>query len=332
MSTSPNPPVALHFVGIDVAKAHLDVAVRPEGTRWQTENDEADIAALVTRLQQLAPTLIVLEATGGLEAPVVAALGMAHLPVAVVNPRQVRDFARASGKLAKTDTLDAAVLAHFAEAMRPEPRPLPDAAARLLDALLTRRRQLVQMLVAEKNRRHSTPAAVRPRIDQHVAWLETELADLDRHLQEQIEQSPLWRAKDDLLQSAKGVGPVLSLTLLAEVPELGTLTRQQIGALVGVAPLNQDSGTHRGKRRCWGGRATVRPVLYMATQSAVQSNPVLKAFYERLIGQGKLKIVALTACMHKFLTILNAMMRTQTRWEDRFISNADQAEPGTATA
>jgi transposase len=307
------------FVGIDVAKAHLDVAVRPGGDVWQAANDAAGIARLVTRLHRLAATLVVLEATGGLEVPVAAALATAGLAVAVVNPRQVRDFARATGKLAKTDTIDAAVLAHFAAAVRPEPRPLPDAAARVLDALLTRRRQLMQMLVAEKTRRHSAALAVRSRIDQHIGWLEAELDDLDGELRQQIEQSPVWRTKDDLLQSTKGVGPVLSLTLLAELPELGTLRRQQIAALVGVAPLNRDSGTQRGQRRCWGGRATIRAALYMATLSAVRSNPALQVFYQRLLQQGKRQKVALTACMHKLLTILNAILRDQAHWEDRIL-------------
>ena len=331
-SAKPQSAAAPQFVGIDVAKAKLDIAVRPDGQLWQTTNDEAGIAGLVERLRQVGPALIVLEATGGLERPVTAALGVAGLPVAVINPRQARDFAKAVGKLAKTDTIDAAVLAHFADAVRPEPRPLPEAEAQALDAVLTRRRQVVQMLVAEKNRRQPAAAAMRTRIDQHIAWLETELDDLNRELGRLIEQSAVWRAKEDLLRSAKGVGPVLAVTLLAELPELGTLSRQQIAALVGVAPLNQDSGKHRGKRRCWGGRATVRPVLLMATRSAVQSNPVLQAFYDRLLARGKEKMVALTACMHKFLIILNAMVRTQTRWEDRFVAETERRELGATPA
>lgn len=302
-------------VGIDVAKAHLDVAVRPTGDPWQTPHDETGIAGLVTRLCDLHPTLVVLAATGGREAPLAGALAVAGLPVAVVNPRQVRDFANATGKLAKTDRLDAAVLAHFAAAVRPEPRPLPDAAAQALDALLTRRRQLMQMLVAEKTRRHRAPSAIRPHIDHHIAWLEAELGDLDQQVRQQIAQRPVWRVKDDLLQSTKGVGPVLALTLVAELPELGTLTRQQTAALVGVAPLNRDSGAQRGKRQCWGGRASIRPVRYMATLNALRTNPALRAFYERLIARGKLEMVALTACMHKLLTILNAVLRDQARWD-----------------
>jgi transposase len=319
--TTTQPPT---FVGIDVAKAKLDVAVRPSGELWQTPNDAAGHAALVTRLQPVAPTLVVLEATGGLETPVAAALATAGLPVAVVNPRQVRDFAKATGRLAKTDRLDAAVLAHFAEAVRPAVRPLPDAAAQALDALLTRRRQLLQMLAAEKTRRHSAPPAVRPRIDRHLAWLEAELDELDRELRQQVEHSPVWRANDDLLQRVKGVGPVLSLTLVADLPELGKLTRQAIAKLVGVAPLNDDSGKRGGRRHCWGGRASVRAVLYMATLSAVRFNPVLRAFHQRLVAHGKPALVALTACMHKLLTILNAIVRDQTRWEDRLVA-ADQA-------
>jgi transposase len=310
---------AQRYVGIDVAKATLEVAVRPleAAAPWQVSNDDAGIAALVERLRSLGPGLVVLEATGGLETPLAVALWDVGLPVAVVNPRQVRDFARATGKLAKTDRLDAEVLALFAERMEPEPRPLPDAAARELGALLARRRQVVVMLVAERNRRHSSAVVVRWRLEAHIAWLEEELRGVEQQLHELILQHPRWRAREELLRSAKGVGPVLALTLLAELPELGRLNRQQIGVLVGVAPLNRDSGSLRGLRRCWGGRATVRAALYMGTLAAVHSNGVLRAFYQRLLEQGKQKKVALTACMHKLLTVLNAMVRTGTRWEDR---------------
>lgn len=301
-------------VGIDVAKAALDVAVSPTAERWTLAYTEREVAALVRRLTPLQPALVVLEATGGLEGPLVGALAAAGLPVVVVNPRQVRDFAKATGRLAKTDTLDAAVLAHFAATVRPTPRPLPDAATQTLAALVTRRRQLVGMLTAERNRLASAPRALRAEIQGHITWLQRRLGRLDEDLDQAIRTSPAWRAQDDLLQSAPGVGPVLSRTLLASLPELGALNRKAIAALVGVAPLNRDSGTLRGRRRVWGGRAAVRAVLYMGTLVAVRHNPVLRAFYQRLRAVGKLPKVALTACMRKLLTILNAMLKQQTRW------------------
>jgi len=302
------------YVGIDVAKATLDVAVHPTGARWTTTHTEREVAGLVTRLTPLQPALVVLEATGGLEGPLAGALAAAGLPVVVVNPRQVRDFAKATGTLAKTDALDAAVLAHFAAAVRPTPRPLPDAATQALAALVTRRRQLVEMLTAERNRLGSAPRALRAEIQAHITWLQRRLGRLDDDLHEAIRTSPVWRAQDDLLQSVPGVGPVLARTLLASLPELGRLDRKAIAALVGVAPLNRDSGTFRGRRMIWGGRAGVRAVLYMGTLVAVRHNPVLRAFYQRLRGVGKLPKVALTACMRKLLTILNAMLKQQTRW------------------
>lgn len=300
------------FVGIDVAKATLDVTVRPTGERWQLANEEPAFAALLARLRPLAPTLVVLEATGGFEHAVVAALAAAGLPVVVANPRQVRDFARATGQLAKTDTIDAQVLALFAERVRPTPRPLPDEAVQALDAVLTRRRQLVEMLTAERNRLGRARASVARRIRAHLRWLERELADVDRDLGRLIEQSPVWRAQDDLLQSVPGVGPVVSRTLLGELPELGRLTRKQIAALVGVAPLARDSGTLRGRRLVWGGRAPVRAVLYMGALVATRWNPVIRAFYLRLRAAGKPAKVALVACMRKLLIILNAMARSGT--------------------
>lgn len=309
MSTS-----AAQFVGIDVSKAQLDVAVRPSGETWTVAHDEAGLSALVARLRGLAPTLIVLEATGGLEVVLAGALATAALPVAVVNPRQVRDFARSTGTLAKTDRLDAQSLAHFAEALRPQPRPLPDAQAQELSALLQRRRQLVEMLTAEKNRLPLAARRVRPQLQAHITWLQQQITQFDDDLRALVRSSPLWRAKDDLLRSAPGVGPVLATTLVAALPELGTLTRQQIAALVGVAPLNRDSGTLRGRRTVWGGRAQVRTVLYMSTLVAVRHNPVLAAFYQRLRAAGKAPKVALTACMRKLLTILNAMLKHHTRW------------------
>ena len=305
---------AAQFVGIDVSKAQLDVAVRPNGETWAVAHDEAGLSALVARLRTLAPALIVLEATGGLEVALAGALATAALPVAVVNPRQVRDFARSTGTLAKTDRLDAQSLAHFAEALRPQPRPLPDAQAQELSALLQRRRQLVEMLTAEKNRLPLAAPRVRPQLQAHITWLQRQISQFDDALRALVRSSPLWRDKEDLLRSTPGVGPVLATTLVAALPELGTLTRQQIAALVGVAPLNRDSGTLRGRRTVWGGRAQVRTVLYMSTLVAVRHNPVLAAFYQRLRTAGKAPKVALTACMRKLLTILNAMLKHHTRW------------------
>jgi transposase len=310
------------FVGIDVSKAQLEVALRPTGQGWQVPNDAEGIATLVARVQAVEPTLIVLEATGGLELPVTCALAAAGLPVAVVNPRQAHDFAKATGKLAKTDRIAAGVLAHFAEAVRPTPRPLPDAQAQELTALLGRRRQLIEMLTAEKNRLSAAPAAVRLRLQTHISWLERELQDLDTDVGHLIRTSPVWREKDELLQSVPGVGPVLARTLVAQLPELGTLNRQRMAALVGVAPLNCDSGTLRGQRTVWGGRAWVRAALYMGTLVAVRHNPVLKAFYARLRAVGKAPKVALTACMRKLLTILNAMLKHRTPWHENYATHA----------
>jgi len=303
-------------VGIDVAKATLDVAVRPSDDTRQVANEASGIAELVAWLQALKPQLIVVEATGGYEAPLVAELGIARLPVAVVNPRQVRDFARATGRLAKTDRLDAQVLAHFGQAVRPTPRPLPDEQAQALAALVERRRQVVAMRTAEENRLGATRvAAVRARIQAHLTWLESDLSEIDDDLRKRLRTSPLWREQDDLLQSVPGVGPILSLTLLAELPELGQLSHRQIAALVGVAPLNRDSGTLRGRRAVWGGRGAVRTTLYMSTLRATRCNPPIRAFYVRLLAAGKAKKVALVACMHKLLTILNAMLKHHTSWQ-----------------
>jgi transposase len=302
------------FVGIDVAQAELVIALRPTEESWTVGNDEAGIAALLRRLRPLAVTLIVLEATGGYERAVVAALATAGFPLVVANPRHVRDFARGTGQLAKTDQVDAALLALFAERVRPEPRPLPDAATHALEALLARRRQLLDMLTAERNRlAHAVPAVARD-LRRHIRWLEQRLGHLDRDLDNQIQRTPVWRTKDDLLQSAPGVGPVVSRTLLGALPELGTLTHKQIAALVGVAPFPHDSGTRRGHRRVAGGRAPVRAALYMGALVASRCNPIIRAFYQRLVTAGKPKKVALTACMHKLLTILNAMVRSNTVW------------------
>jgi transposase len=303
-------------VGIDVAKAHLDVAVRPQREHRRYTNDAEGIAELVIWLRALAPRVIVVEATGGYEAPLVAAVGLADLPIAVVNPRQVRDFARATGQLAKTDRLDAQVLAHFADALRPVPRPVPDAQMQELAALVERRRQLVAMRTAEQNRLGAAPVArVRVRIQAHLTWLETELAAVDAELRQLLHASPLWRERADLLRGVPGIGPILALTLLADLPELGRLSHGQIAALVGVAPRTRDSGTQRGRRAVWGGRAALRAVLYMGTLRATRCNPVIRLFYNRLLAAGKAKQVALVACMHKLLTILNAMLKHQTPWQ-----------------
>jgi transposase len=302
-------------VGIDVSKHRLDVALRPSGETWAVAHEPDQIASLVRDLGQRHVDLIVLEATGGLEQPLAAALVAAGLPVAIVNPRQVRDFARATGRLAKTDRLDAAVLAHFAEAVRPEPRPLPDAATEALQALVTRRQQLIEMLTAERNRRATTPAPLRDRVEAHIAWLEQDLQATDDEVDHLLRTSPVWRVQDDLLRSVPGIGPVVSATLLATLPELGHLDPKRLAALVGVAPLNRDSGTLRGRRSVWGGRARTRQVLYMGALSATQHNPVIRSFYQRLVAAGKPKKVALTACMHKLLTILNAIVRDNRPWQ-----------------
>ncbi len=304
------------FVGIDVSKAQVDVAVRPTGKRWTLPYDETGIEGLIPQIVDLEPALVLLEATGGLELPLVAALAAAALPVVVVNPRQVRDFAKATGTLAKTDTLDAAVLAHFADAVRPEVRPLRDAETQALNSLTARRHQVMTMLVSEKNRLGSAIGAVSPRIEAHIAWLEQELSDLDKGLRQTLRQSPVWREKDDLLRTVPGVGEQLSLTLLANLPELGTLNRREIAALVGVAPYNRDSGTRRGKRAVWGGRSRVRAVLYMGALVATRHNPAIRDFYQRLLASGKPKKLALVACMRKLLVILNSMLKNGSPWCD----------------
>jgi transposase len=313
------------FIGIDVAKARLDIALRtgPAGEGSLTHfppvsNDEAGITTLLEQIAALdtPPTLIVLEATGGYHAPLTAALALAKLPLALVNPRQVRDFARATGQLAKNDTIDAALLARFAAVMRPPRRALPDEAEQMLRALLERRRQLVGMLTQEKNRltQPHLPLPVRSEIAKHLTFLEAGLSDVDRDLRGRIQRSPLFSEKAELLESVPGVGPAVTATLLAALPELGTLCRKKIAALVGVAPFARDSGQWRGKRTTWGGRSTVRSALYMATLVAVRFNPVLRPHYEQLLARGKPKKVALVACMRKLLTILNAMLKDKTRW------------------
>ena len=306
------------FVGIDVSKARLDGHCRPDGSAFHHDNDDDGIAAVVDRLTALRPALVVLEATGGLEAPLAAALGAAGLPTAVVNPRQVRDFARATGKLAKTDALDAAVLAHFAEAIRPEVRALPDEQARQLEAILARRRQLIQMRTAERNRLATTaPKPVRRDLASHIKYLDRRIKEMDRELEGAIRCSAAWREKDDLLRGVPGVGKVVAQTLLVALPELGTTGSRRIVALAGLAPLARDSGTLKGRRRIGGGRGEVRSVLYMAVLSAVRYNPTLKAFYQRLRAAGKPTKVAQTAAMRKLLTILNAMVRSGRAWDPR---------------
>jgi transposase len=306
------------FIGIDVAKAELVVAVHPSDAQWTVANDERGVRTLVDRLRETPPTLIVLEATGGYELLAVAALAAAELPVVVVNPRQVRDFARATGQLAKTDRLDADILARFAEKVRPAVRPIPNAEAQELDAMLTRRRQLLEMLGAERNRLGQVfgkgKRAVKKSLKTHIAFLERELRIADSDLNDAVRGSPVWREQDDLMQSVPGVGRVLSHTLLADLPELGRLSRREIAKLAGVAPLSRDSGTFRGRRFVQGGRGPLRGVLYMGALVAARYNPVIRAFYLRLVAAGKPKKLALVACMRKLLTILNVMVRTGSRW------------------
>ena len=305
------------FVGIDVCKAWLDVAVYEQKEGWRVSNDDAGISGLVKQLKKLKPQLLVLEATGGFEMLVVAELSQAGLPVAVVNAKRVRDFAKATGQLAKTDKLDARVLAHFAAAIQPQVRSLRSAEEEQLTALLTRRRQILDMLTVEKNRLVTVRAKMRTDIEAHIAWLSNSLKELNQEIEEFVQGSPLWKEKAALLQSVPGVGRVTSATMLGMLPELGLLNRQEIAALVGVAPFNKDTGGKQGKRRIFGGRADVRSVLYMAALSAKKHNPLIRTFYTRLIQHGKEKKVALTACMRKLLVILNAMLRTQRPWRSQ---------------
>jgi len=303
------------YVGIDISKATLDVAVLPTGEHFVVSNEEAGIEELLGKLAEVSDALVILEASGGFERPVAAALAASGVALFVVDPRQARDFAKATGQLAKTDRLDAFVLAHFAQAIRPAPRAIPDAEAREFQEILARRRQIIQMMAAEKNRLGaSTSKAVCGRIEAHIRWLEKELSRTDRDLDETIENSPTLKENEALLRSVPGVGPVLCRTLLAELPELGSLSPRELSALVGVAPLNRDSGTLRGRRTVWGGRARVREALYMGALIASRFNPAIKEFYERLVEAGKPKKVALVACMRKLLIILNALMRERTPW------------------
>lgn len=310
------------FAGIDISKERLDVAVRGHQTReWSVKYNEAGVQSLVQELRELASTLVVLEATGGLEEYVLAALAVAGVPVVRINPRQARDFARATGELAKTDKIDARILALFAEKIRPEVRALPDQEARELEALMIRRRQLIDIRTGERNRLYQASAVVRTSIEEHLAWLDARIGEVEVELKERIKKNSVWREKDIVLRSAPGIGPTSSLSLLARVPELGTLNREKVSKLVGIAPLNCDSGTMRGRRRIWGGRSDVRSVLYMATLSAIRHNPVIREFYQRLIARGKIKKVALVACMRKLLTILNRMLMDNTIWNPTFALN-----------
>lgn len=302
------------YAGIDVSKEFLDLAVLPSGEKKQYSNDETGIGKLVVRLKKIKVKLVVMEPTGGLEAPLAAASTLEGIKIAVVNARQVRDYARATGKLAKTDKLDALVMAEFASVIKPPVRELRDEETQEIKSIVSRRRQLLEMLTAEKNRLAIAPKGLKPKILSHIEYLKKEIADWDRDLRQRIEDSPVWRVKDDLLQSIPGVGKVLSSTLLAELPELGKLNRRQIAALVGVAPYNRDSGMMRGKRSVWGGRASVRSALYMATLVGTRFNPVISNFYHHLLEKGKAKKVALVACMRRLLTIMNAILKTQKAW------------------
>jgi transposase len=301
-------------VGVDVSKDALDVATYTTNKKWRFPNDEKGINQFVKVLSELPVALVVMEATGGYETPLAYGLNKAGIPCAVVNPREVRDFAKATKKLAKTDTIDAQVLAHFAAVIKPEARPLPDDQNQELEAILARRRQVVEMITAEKNRLHTARKPVREAITAHIDYLEKELGSIDSKLKGRIEESPVQREKYNLLQSIPGVGPNLASTLIIELPELGNLNCKQVAALVGVAPLNHDSGSKRGKRSPWGGRPRVRTALYMAALVAARFNPVISTIYNRLCTAGKAKKVALVACMHKLLTIMNAMLKHRTTW------------------
>jgi transposase len=308
------------FVGIDISKDSLDMAIHASNKQWSFANDTAGIRRLCRLLANLDPALVVFEATGGYEMPLYIALSEAGLPAAPVNPRQIRDFARSMGKLAKTDVIDARIIAHFANAApQLKPKPVPD--TQVLKRILTRHNQLVEMITMESNRLRGADRTLREGIEAHIAWLKRQLDDVDGKLRNLIEQDPDYREKDSLLQSTPGVGPTVSAALVAGLPELGNLNRRQIAALVGVAPLNRDSGRHRGKRIVWGGRGRIRAALYMAALTATRFNPIIRSFYTRLVMAGKAKKVALTACMRKLLSILNAMLKHHTAWSNSYSSN-----------
>jgi transposase len=304
------------YIGIDVAKESLDVHAWPAGQSFALSRDAEGLEALCERLAGLTPALVVIEATGGFEVTVAAALAAAGLPLAVVNPRQIRDFARATGRLAKTDALDAAAIAHFAAAVKPPVRPLPDAAARALGELVVRRRQVIEMMVAERCRaKQLSQRRLVKGVERHLAMLQKELSALEQDLDDAVRGSPVWHANEELLTSVPGVGEIVARTLIADLPELGTLDRKQIAALVGVAPFNRDSGQYRGRRTIWGGRASVRATLYMAALAAVRSNRAIAAFADRLRAAGKPPKLVLVACMRKLLTILNAILRDRRPWQ-----------------
>jgi len=303
------------YVGIDVSKERLDMAVIPSERRWTYPNNEVGIKQIVTNLKEMSQALVILEPTGGLETLLASTLWAEGIKLAIVNARQIRDYARAMGKLAKTDKLDALVMAEFGAAAKPESRPPRDEESEEIKATVSRRRQLVEILTAERNRLATARKHVKPNISAHIEWLRKEIENLDRELRQQVEASPIWREKDNLLKSIPGVGNILSVTLLAELPELGTLNRKQIAALVGVAPFNRDSGLMKGKRCVWGGRASIRAVLYLAALVGTRYNPVIRAFYQQLLERGKAKKVALVACMRRLLTIMNAIIKHQTAWQ-----------------
>lgn len=305
------------FVGVDVSKAELEVGVIPESKTWKVSNDGPGIQRLIDNLVKLSPSVIVIEATGGYETLVASSLATVQLPVVVINPRHIRSFAKAIGILAKTDRIDCLVLARYGKSINPEQRSLKDRQAQELKALLGRRKQLVEMLTMEKNRVDKATNGVLEDIHAHIFWLESRLQDVDKDLHNSIKNSPVWREKDKIIRSVPGAGPVLSVTLISELPELGILNRRQIAALVGVAPFNCDSGKRKGYRRVWGGRALIRSILYMASLSAVRCNPAIKAFYERLKSLGKKPKVCLTACMRKLLTMINSMVRNSNLWDKK---------------
>lgn len=306
------------IIGIDVSKATLDVAVIPSNEETSVANNEAGCRELIVLFRALNPKLVVLEATGGLQNLAAGMLTAEGFPVVVINPRQIRDFAKAIGKLAKTDRVDAKVIARFGEAIKPEPRPLKDEENQALTAVMTRRRQIIEMITAEKNRLGSSHESVRKDIKETISWLEKRLTDIEKDLSKAMNGNILLKQKSEILTSCKGIGPVVSTTFLCSLPELGTLNRREISALVGVCPFNRDSGKMRGKRTIFGGRATVRAMLYMATLSAVRFNPAIKSFYDRLMQAGKLHKVAMVACMRKLLTVLNAMLKDMKKWDSNF--------------
>jgi transposase len=307
------------YVGIDVSKSTLDVAIGTDGEYWQASNDRNGIQRTISRLVDIQPELIIVESTGGLEKALMTELYKAGLPFALVQPRRVREFARSIGLLAKTDKIDARLLARFGEAVKPPMTRLPSEAEQYLNALMVRRRQLLDMVVIENNHLSTTRLSMRTKVEQHMDWLNKELQEVDQEINDQVHQTPQFKEKEKILRSAKGVGPVLCAKLLSGVPELGTINRKKIAALVGVAPFNDESGHRRGKRRTKGGREDVRNVLYMATLAAARFNPVIKSFYQHLVKRGKEKKVALVACMRKFLTILNAMIRDMQPWNSKMV-------------